>query len=593
MKRRTQFILTSVLVLGLVTQVSAASVLDNPSIHGQATAKVILKSTHNPGEFVSLSDAYDIEGGDTLMWNHPGVQFVSSSPSRSTVHYVTSTGFFPNGMTAAILNFCLDNKTQDNGYLLVADSDVSEWVAALGGNSKFVSVYSPRSQTTLSDQFMTDIWKVDWLPDIAALSGGKVVYKGGGNSAVLQVNADGKTATELYDVIPTPPPEASVSTAKATYTVGDNVPIALDAKVYAAATNWHFEAVQVTGPNGYSQYVQPVTQSAGPGEAAKGVSFPYYGEFGQNGFLGRVYGGGSGDPSAPKQYSETATLDTAGLAPGTYTINFTLYDAVARAASNATGGQTGTVTSTFTLEANPSQPPGGSDVPPGKIVPTPPPEPSNSGSALTMHFPLENPIGINSYGTEPVKVTNDTWKDITTTLTATIRTYIDVPYQYKYQSGTKQVQTGTDENGNPIYTEEPVYNTTTRYAMRAITGTETKTLTVPAKKSVSWDVGKNMINTIDGTGTKFQGLTPGGPWIPHGAVIPGSGAADSSSNNDGYCGDQNHMSSQIGKEDGRLWAPYLVVTAQDPQDYVSPQIDEPIITIGLKPVYPVLPVVTR
>lgn len=544
---------------------------------GATPSMVHTAGYRQPGSVLSYSDTDGAGpiGGSILEWFHDGV--------NDYVKYVYGTMRFPTpdgkGIDGRILHYSLTSRSNDNGYMLIAKQNVPDLVTVLKGNVDYVQ--DGMKVSKLVTPSIGQSWPVVAVPQIVALCGGTIDYIGGDAAHAFLAGSDGKTALPAFKITPTPSPTTRIDLAGSTVTVGDKIPVKLHSEVYAAATAWHQSAVRIYNSSGVNEYF-----AIDGHPAAHGVTWT-------GGGLVAITGGGSGDPSRPKVYDETATLDTTGMEPGTYTIEYTLFDNVARPSASAQGNVTsGSVTKQITLQppATPTNGGGGNGGGGGTAGgDTPSPGPGKN-AVLIQEFEKPKTIMLNSWGTEGWKITNNSSVAITTTLTASLETYVDLPFEYTYQSGWRTVRVGTDPQGNPIYDQAPVYTTVTRYAMHKAHETETKTFTVPSKGSVRWDIGKDMRVEIEGGPiVNGMGLSPFGPWVPDGGKIPGSGTPDTAGNNNGHVAE----SSQVGINDGKLWLPRLTVTAKDPEHYYSPVISQPIITIPLNVSGPVPPVLTK
>lgn len=460
MKRKS--VMLSVLVLATVTVMPGLSpgfsyaalpgTLSNPYTGGVAAAVIQYDSDKNypSGSHVPLSQA-NTTGGTSINWVHDGVS--------EGVHYQKGIGIFPDGSTAGMLNYTQDAKDSENGHLLVAKKDdakgiqdSADWVKALGGDLNYVAINSEHKTTALLNK-VGKTWDMLPLPLVVNLSGGTINTFNGSPSGYLVSNGDG-TATPKFYIHPTKPPLADLTMASNTFNVGQNVVFTLKSTIYAYNTNWHFETVEVTGDNNFKRYLTPVTQSAGNGQAGQGTSFPYWGEAGQAGFAGKVWGGGPQPPypnTAGKSYTETATLNTAGLAPGSYKVNFTLFDAIGRKASN------GTVEKTFTLVAN------------GAPLPNPPAQPDpNSNVNLSLKFdPFQEPIPVGT-AVIPVTVSNNSNQQVTTTVNFS---------RFGFKSVHHPVPATYDEEGEMISSGYYFYDKVPE------TLTQSQTVTIPANSA--------------------------------------------------------------------------------------------------------------
>ncbi|BCJ88174.1 PKD domain-containing protein [Effusibacillus dendaii] len=332
MKKKLATVLVACLIGQAFPSFSMAALIPNGVANpydgsdvGSMPGEIQLKGTYPPGSTVSFSDTdgNGYEGGLSQSWYNPGGFPVNYGKGQANIT-------FPDGSTGTgqVLEYQRTDLQKNNGYLLVADKDIPDWVSAMQGNLDYVN--SKLNHSTMEAPSGIQ-WSVAPLPDVINFSGGIIEFGGGGTQDTrFIVNSDGTTAHAEYKVIPTPSPTAEMSIAQpqASYTVGDKINLNLVSHVSAANTNYHYVAVHLTG-NGYDQYL-PVTGNDGKSyAAATGTTYDK---------AVAVAGGNLTNTNTTQTYTDTGILDTAALAlpNGTYKVDFILYDEVARQATTQT-----------------------------------------------------------------------------------------------------------------------------------------------------------------------------------------------------------------------------------------------------------------
>ena len=419
---------------------------------GAVPGVVSLSSWHTPGSIVTYedTDGSGPQGGTKMSWIHDGI--------LDTVKYVYGVMRFPAAIgDGRILHYSLTSRSNDNGYMLMARKNVPDFVQAMQGNVDFVqqSVRWGTLQTTFSDP-----WEVGSVPQIAMFCGGTVDYIGGDADHAFLAGSDGMTALPAFRITPTPPPTSRIDLNQTTYTVGDKIPVGLHGEVFAAATAWHQSAVRVYNTSGVNKYF-----------AVDGYA-PAHGITWDGGGLTPIRGGGSGDPNRPNVYDETATLDTSGMAPGPYTIEYTLFDNVARASSSSTDGS-GSVMKQITLQPAPAN--GGGGAQPTDPTPTPT---DQQKQVLTMKFVgLPQSVPMGSMFDAHVEISNNGDEPVTTPVTFNlIGGMHQGHYEYEYY------ECGTSDQPKTCRSRYEVWG---NFPLR---GTITQTVTIPAHGVYNWTV---------------------------------------------------------------------------------------------------------
>jgi len=120
-----------------------------------AHADVLTNPTHigSPGSIDSTSDA--IVGGDLLALSYDPGQIAGPALGKYRFCEDSIVIEAPDGSTtnAAIYHYDLTTQTANNGYLLIALSDVPMFVAALGGRLSFVEKQLQGHEITVTDQY--------------------------------------------------------------------------------------------------------------------------------------------------------------------------------------------------------------------------------------------------------------------------------------------------------------------------------------------------------------------------------------------------------------------------------------------------------
>ena len=245
--------------------------------------------------------------------------------------------------------------SSNNGYKMVGQSTVSQWIAALKGDPSYVQAHL--WNTTFVDS-AGQTFPVSNVSQIVEMSGASFV-----------------PGDPWYDqpVYATDPPRAQVSIVGSTH-VQQGIPLQFEnhAWIEAYHTAYHFEYVTVTSSSGQDVTSQSFRESSLQGRA------PYNGEtlYAPNGAtMVEVTGGGA--TTYPPTFVESTDgnsgrvneIDTSNLAPGRYVIHLYVKDWFNRAATAATAS--------FTVTKSPTPPP-----------PPPPPPPSGGGCTPSSVPPM-------------------------------------------------------------------------------------------------------------------------------------------------------------------------------------------------------------
>lgn len=247
--------------------------------------------------------------------------------------------------------------SSNNGYKMVGQSTVSQWIAALKGDPSYVQAHL--WNTTFVDS-AGQTFPVSNVSQIVEMSGASFV-----------------PGDPWYDqpVYATDPPRAGVSLVGSTH-VQQGIPLRFEdhAWIEAYHTAYHFEYVTVTDAAGQNVTPQSFRESSLQGRA------PYNGEtlYAPNGSaMVEVAGGGA--TTYPPTFVESTdgnsgrsnVIDTYGLPPGRYEIHLYVKDWFNRAATAATASFT--VTESPTSPPPPLPPPtGGGGCTPSSVPPMPP-----------------------------------------------------------------------------------------------------------------------------------------------------------------------------------------------------------------------------
>jgi hypothetical protein len=245
--------------------------------------------------------------------------------------------------------------SSNNGYKMVGQSTVSQWIAALKGDPSYVQAHL--WNTTFVDS-AGQTFPVSNVSQIVDMSGASFV-----------------PGDPWYDqpVYATDPPRAQVSIVGSTQ-VQQGVPLQFEnhAWIEAYHTAYHFEYVIVTSASGQDVTSQSFRESSLQGRA------PYNGEtlYGPNeATMVEVAGGGA--TTYPPSFVESTDgnsgrvneIDTSNLAPGRYVIHLYVKDWFNRAATAATASFT--VTKSPTPPPPPPPPPSGGGCTPSSVPPMP------------------------------------------------------------------------------------------------------------------------------------------------------------------------------------------------------------------------------
>lgn len=278
------------------------------------------------------------------------------------VTWTDAVGHFPDGNAYRILSYTVTDRDEDNGFMLVAwdvdpsKNDVPAWVRTMDGNAVYVKYRLTQYATSIPryTDFITTTsgksWRIAHLNQVLQFSGGRIQHYGGNSGVQYQVvSAD--RMKHAFSITPTPRPTSVLTLDQTKVEPGKPLMIKRAASLYTFThehdydSQKHFEAVWVTGPNGFRRNVV----GEGPGYPIPGYQ--------DGGAIPRI-GGGSGNPSTPKTYDASndsfkqQSFDTTGLAEGTYTVHYALYDGYARPSRSGTDG---IITRTFRV-ANPRVP---------------------------------------------------------------------------------------------------------------------------------------------------------------------------------------------------------------------------------------------
>ena len=411
---------------------------------GTVPGKVHLDGYYQPGSIVTYNetDGNGISGGDPLRWDHDSI--------RNYVNYTIGRVIWPDGSEGRTFLYNLTTQTRDNGYMLLADQNMSDWVTALNGNQRYVSENVPIS--SMSNR--NGSWPVRLLYQVVAASGATINYIGGNSSQAFLVDPSGTTASPAYKVLPTPAPHTSISGVAPSYKVGDTVNIGLNSTVYAANTNWHDVAVRITRLSDYVTWYPKILETG-----TNALSLDFFDYMG----VVPISGGGSGAADYGKIYTDHATFDTTGLTPDTYKVEFAGYDHVGRLS------QDGILSTTFTL-----LPAGGGG--------------ATTTDTLTGQVLDPAPTGVikaDNRGAEKF----DVLKGIPTSETL-YGNVIGKQYLYKYtfqrQKGTKQIPATVTRTYNLSWTDSK-YVTSSASQSGTLACSQTSTSTIPASISYNQD----------------------------------------------------------------------------------------------------------
>jgi len=337
----------------------------------------IQRSDNPPGTAGFIIPNGQIVGGTEFVIQHTGDPTLTTIQERTDYYKYGSDGipiYNGNDTLGGIWGFDHVSHngvpiSENNGYKMVGQSTVSQWIAALKGDPSYVQ--SHLWNTTFKDG-AGQTFGVSNVSQIVEQSGASFVPLQAGQNYFDQ------------PVYATDPPRAKLSISGSD-TVVQGKPLAFEnhALIEAYHSAYHFEFITVTNAAG-----QDVTSNSFSEQSLQGRA-PYNGEtlYARNGApMVEVVGGGA--TSYPPTFVESIdgrsgrqnVIDTARLKPGRYRITLYVKDWFNRSAQAATTSFTVTKSST-----PPPPPPGGggggigSGGGGGKQCPPPtvPPMPSN------------------------------------------------------------------------------------------------------------------------------------------------------------------------------------------------------------------------
>lgn len=304
--------------------------------------------------------------------------------------------------------------SSNNGYKMVGQSTVSQWIAALKGDPSYVGAHL--WNTTFVDS-AGQSFSVSNVSQIVEMSGAAFVPKSNGDWFNQPVYA-------------TDPPKAQITIVGSdSVQQGKLLKFKDHAFIEAYHTNYHFEWITVQNASGEDVTSESFNENSLQGKA------PYNGEtlYAQNGSpMVEVQGGGA--TTYPPTFVETTDggtvqpneIDTTNLSPGNYVIKLYVKDWFNRAATTAT------VDFTVTAAPSPPQPP------------SPPPSPPSPPSGPTCPNPTIPPMPANevlSYnwfpdgnGGQMLTWTDTQWRLQTTSDSngCTLFEWVDNPITYRH-----------------------------------------------------------------------------------------------------------------------------------------------------------------